>query len=391
MRFCQDCGLSIGETATFCATCGAVAPVAEPVVEPIAQPVTAAAPVSAASNSKSAAPESAAPESAAPESVAPSSLPAGAGPGPAVAAPERPACRLCRRESPRLDSAGVCQACRADIAVFVAAQPRESLGVSLATGAAGAGGERLTIVNAIYTALADEGTCAHCRAMDGRETTDAAVAATWAPNPSCSNPAGCRCLVFFEHESLSLDEELEFVDYAAEHGLHVTAPAVAAFHDAKRKRRERLDGRLEEAAGLLREARPLERSDPQQAVTLYRKAVEGLLACGETPLDERRVRRDLPLAFNRLSLVLEGTGCGPEALDEVDRAASLGLLERADCGRKSDREALRNRGRRLRERLGAPVPGIADPPSRPRDTTSSGRSLRGGARSRWSVAANALS
>ena len=311
MRFCRDCGLSIGETATFCATCGAVAPVDAPVAD-------AATPESAAS--------------------------------------ERPACRLCGREEPAVDAAGACPDCRAAIALFVAAEPRESLAVTLATSDAGAAGQRHTIANAIYSALADDDTCEHCRALDGRETTDVAVAATWAPNPHCGNPAGCRCLVFFEHESLAADEQQQFVDYAADHGLQVTAPAVAAFHDEQRRRRQQIDRHLEEVAGLLRDARPLERSSPQRAVALYRKAVDGLLACGEAPLDERRVRRDLPLAFNRLTLVLQVMGRGAEALDEFDRAASLGLFARDDCGRKSDREALSNRGRRLRERLKTPVP-----------------------------------
>jgi len=311
MRFCRDCGLSIGETATFCATCGAVVPVDAPVAD-------AATPESAAS--------------------------------------ERPACRLCGREEPAVDAAGACPDCRAAIALFVAAEPRESLAVTLATSDAGPAGQRLTIANAIYSALADDDTCEHCRALDGRETTDVAVAATWAPNPHCGNPAGCRCLVFFEHESLAADEQQQFVDYAADHGLQVTAPAVAAFHDEQRRRRQQIDRHLEEVAGLLRDARPLERSSPQRAVALYRKAVDGLLACGEAPLDERRVRRDLPLAFNRLTLVLQVMGRGAEALDEFDRAASLGLFARDDCGRKSDREALSNRGRRLRERLKTPVP-----------------------------------
>ena len=83
-------------------------------------------------------------------------------------------------------------------------------------------------------------------------------------------------------------------------------------------------------------------------MALYRKAIESLLACSPAPLDERAVRRDLPLAFNRLTLVLKGLGRDDEALDELERAASLGITERADCGRKSDRDALRNRARRLR-------------------------------------------
>jgi len=74
------------------------------------------------------------------------------------------------------------------------------------------------------------------------------------------------------------------------------------------------------------------------------------MAYGESPLDERRVRRDLPAAYNRLTLVLKALGRDDEALAEIDRAAALGILERDDCGRKADREALRHRSRRLRER-----------------------------------------
>ena len=68
------------------------------------------------------------------------------------------------------------------------------------------------------------------------------------------------------------------------------------------------------------------------------------------------MRRDLPLAFNRLSLVLKSLGRDAEALEAIDRAAALGLLERADCGRKADRDALSKRARRLRERVAEPVP-----------------------------------
>ncbi len=324
MKYCHNCGLSVGEKATFCATCGALVPVA----------VAAAAP----------------------ESATPLPAPADTGPEPSPAAAERPACRLCGHDARALDADGVCPACRDEIAHFLAFQPEESPAVSLASSEAAIGRERVTIVNAIYSALADDSTCPECGAMDGRETTDIAAAANWAPNPRCANPSGCRCMVFFEHEHLAAEEEHEFVEYAAGHGLPVTAATVAAFHDELRRRREEVDRRLDNASGLVREARTLEKSDPRGAVGLYRRAIEGLMECNESPLDEQRVRHDLPLAFNRLTLVLKGMGRDTEALDEIERAASWGILERDDCGRKSDREALRNRGRRLRERREAVVP-----------------------------------
>jgi hypothetical protein len=292
MKFCHNCGLSIGRQATFCATCGALVPSA-------------------------------------------------------------PSCALCGHEAAAADDEGLCRACREALALFVARAPGEPV-VSLASSAA-SGVALATVANAIYSAVADASTCPECAAADGSETTDAAAAAARAPNARCTSAAGCRCLVFFEHERLDVGEEHEFVAFAAASGLRVTAAAVAGFHADGRRRREQTARHLSDAADLLREAARLEKPEPEQAVELYRSAVEALLACGATPLDERAVRHELPLAFNRLTLVLKGLGRDAEALDEIDRAASWGIPERPDCGRKSDREALRNRGRRLRERSVAAV------------------------------------
>jgi hypothetical protein len=363
MRYCHNCALSISETATFCATCGALAP-CEPQPQECEAPPTqpAAAPVEASPPLVAPAPH-VAPSAEAPtppmESVAPASPEALESPAasaittaPAGATPA--SCRLCGRTAPALEADGVCPACRSDLTLFVAAHPvDEAVVVSLAGSGAATGRGRVTVSTAIYSAFADDDTCPECRAMDGRETGDIAAAATWAPNPHCHSPQGCRCAVFFEHESLSADEEHAFIDFAASHGLHVTAPAVAAFHDERRTNDRLAQRRLADIARLLGAARTLEKSDPQQAVAGYRRAIEALLSCGEAPLDERRVRRDLPLAFNRLTLTLKALGRQGEALDEIDRAAALGVLERDDCGRKADRDALRNRSRRLREAVAA--------------------------------------
>ena len=292
MRRCENCGLSIGDTATFCATCGAPAPPAA-------------------------------------------------------------SCTLCGAAAPDAGPGGLCDACRARLELLVAPAPDERPAVSPARAAGH--GTHVTVANAIYSAVADQDTCPACAAMDGRETTDAAVAAGWAPNPHCSAPGGCRCAVFFEHEWLAVGEEAAFVAFAAGHALGADAAAVAAFHAEQCVRREQIDRQLGEASEALARARAFEKTDPAEAASLYRRATELLLACGETPLDERAVRRDLPAAFNRLSLVLKNLGRDDEALEAVDRAAALGLLERADCGRKADRDALRNRARRLRERVAEPV------------------------------------
>lgn len=292
MRRCHNCGLSIGDTATFCATCGA--------------PVPAAA-----------------------------------------------ACTLCGRAAPDAGPDGLCETCRERIGLLVAPAPDDRPAVTAARG--GDDATHVTVANAIYSAVADETTCPACAAMDGRETTDAAVAAGWAPNPRCSAPAGCRCAVFFEHEWLASGEEDAFVAFAAGRGAPADAAAVAAFHAEQRRRREQIDRQVGEAAEALTRARGNEKAEPDEAVVLYQQAIELLLACAETPLDERAVRHDLPGAFNRLSLVLKNLGRDGEALEAIDRATALGLLERADCGRKSDRDALRNRACRLRERVAEPV------------------------------------
>ena len=158
--------------------------------------------------------------------------------------------------------------------------------------------------------------------------------------------------MFYEHESLAAGEVSAFIAYAAAHGLHVTAPAVSAFHDETRRIRQAADS-LDGASRSLTEARTLEKLDPEQAVARYREAIDGLMACGESPLGERRVRHDLPLAFNRLTLVLKALGRQREALDEIERAAGLGIFERDDCGRQAYRDALLNRRQRLREKLTA--------------------------------------
>ena len=294
MRRCQNCGLSIGDTATFCATCGE--------------------------------------------------------PAPAVAA-----CRLCREAAPELGPDDLCTACRERLALLVVEAPGERPAVSLAGRVPGTGAAQVTVANAIYSAAGDETTCPECAAMDGRETTDIETAAGWAPNARCSAPGGCRCAVFFEHEWLAAVDRDAFVEFAAGQRLPASAATVVAFHAEQLRRREQIDRQTAEAAELLGLAHACEKDEPPEAVALYERAIGLLLSCSGAPLDEQAVRRELPRAFNRLSLVLKNAGRDGEALEAVERAAGLGLLERADCGRKADRDALRKRADRLRERVAEPV------------------------------------
>ncbi len=293
MKRCHSCGLSIGDSATFCATCGA-------------------------------------------------------------AVPAQAACPLCGAAAEPDEPLGLCPACRAALDLLVSSDGLEAPALSVATVPLAAE-TRTTVATALYSAVADHETCPECAAWDGRETADVDEALAWAPNPRCSAPGGCRCLVLFEHERLAAGEPGAFVAFAAERSLAPTGAAVAAFHTEQRRCTLETESRVADALTLAAEARDREKSDTDAAVALYRRAIEILLEARDGAPDERRVLHELPGPFNRLTIVLKGMGRDAEALDEIERAASLGLLERADCGRKADRDALRNRGARLRERGAAPV------------------------------------
>lgn len=109
--------------------------------------------------------------------------------------------------------------------------------------------------------------------------------------------------------------------------------------------------RLSVAAFPMREAGDLETTDPAKAVTLYRDSALRLLEAAADPLDHESVRHDLLVIFDRLSLILKRHGQPEEALEEIDSAASLGLLDCQDHGIKGHREALKKRRESLRRAL----------------------------------------
>ena len=111
--------------------------------------------------------------------------------------------------------------------------------------------------------------------------------------------------------------------------------------------------RLREAALPMHEARDCETTDPAKAVALYRQAILALLEAAADPLDREEVRHDLLVIFDRLSLVLKRQGLPKEALEEIDCAATLGLLDCRDHGIKGHREALRKRRESLHRSLEA--------------------------------------
>jgi hypothetical protein len=106
--------------------------------------------------------------------------------------------------------------------------------------------------------------------------------------------------------------------------------------------------RVRDAALPMREAGDIEKSDPERAVALYRESILSFLEAAADPLDQETVRHDLLVIFDRLSLVLKREGQPEEALEEIDSAASLGLLDCRDRGVKGHREALTKRRESLR-------------------------------------------
>jgi len=96
------------------------------------------------------------------------------------------------------------------------------------------------------------------------------------------------------------------------------------------------------------EARRCEKTDAPRAAALYRQAIVEYLESSKDPLDSPSVRRDLQRIVDRLSLVLKRNGLIEEALEEIDSAAYLGLVDGEDCGTKARREALIKRRDTLR-------------------------------------------
>jgi hypothetical protein len=104
------------------------------------------------------------------------------------------------------------------------------------------------------------------------------------------------------------------------------------------------------------EARRCEKTDTPRAAALYRQAIVEYLESSEDPLESSLVRRDLQRVFDRLSLVLKRSGLLEEALEEIDSAAYLGLVDGEECGTKARREALSRRRDSLRRTVTKEAP-----------------------------------
>ena len=96
------------------------------------------------------------------------------------------------------------------------------------------------------------------------------------------------------------------------------------------------------------EARRCEKTDAPRAAALYRQAIVEYLESSRDPLSSPFVRRDVQRVYDRLSLVLKRSDLLDEALEEIDSAAYLGLVDDEECGTKAQRDALSKRRDTLR-------------------------------------------
>ena len=138
---------------------------------------------------------------------------------------------------------------------------------------------------------------------------------------------------------------------AVQSGANATGQASGQDALAEDDPQDAASRRLHAAALPMREAGEVEKTDPARAVTLYRDSALRLLEAAADPLDHEAVRHDLLVIFDRVSLILKREGRPDEALEEIDSAASLGLLDCRDHGIKGHREALKKRRDSLRHAL----------------------------------------
>jgi hypothetical protein len=138
---------------------------------------------------------------------------------------------------------------------------------------------------------------------------------------------------------------------AVQSGVSAAAPPVGHDDGTSRSHEDAVPGHPHEASLLMSEAGHLEKTDPGRAAALYRDAILCSLEATEDPLEQADVRRDLLRTFDRLSLVLKREGLPEEALEQIDSAASLGLLDCRDQGIKGHRDAMKKRRVSLRRAL----------------------------------------
>jgi hypothetical protein len=292
MRDCQQCGTTIGETATFCPVCGAA-------------------------TSSEAAP------------CAPRRL------RPARSVP----CALCGLPGPlvEVESFRLCERCQCDLEVLVARESGAGVTDPPQTSEGATRHSAAEAVDAADPPPLDSVAGGTCVAMAGQTTTDLG-AESFAPNPNRTVPDADRGASLFEEVSVDAGEVRAFLECAVEHILPLTAQSVAEFRELRSQ--DPVRSRLHVAFVDAHQANTWEEVDAPFAAVLYRQAAVRFLESSEDPLDSQEVRRELLVIFDRLSNVLEKSGLQAEALEEIDCAASLGLLDYGDGRVEGHREAL---------------------------------------------------
>jgi len=101
--------------------------------------------------------------------------------------------------------------------------------------------------------------------------------------------------------------------------------------------------RIKLAEEPIHEAWSLRVRDPDRAVALYRQSIQRFLDLDEGTLDSPQARRSLLYVFDRMSDLLQSSGRHEEALETVEWATSLGLLDDDAAATKAHRDALRRR------------------------------------------------
>ena len=343
MRACAQCGLSIGEAATFCPVCGArageggVATAAAPGPPPEVQAVGSAAPGAAVE------PEAlqASVGPAAPEAATEHGAPAVTGPAAEAEPPAQPAVAPDEpfEEPPELEHEATLDATPvigrghildappepqpAELVASLSAAPKEGAAELLSTndagGAAPEAGQPVVATSIDeQSRVAVEGAQAADKPPVAEEPTDALEdpAAAEAPQAAVEDPPAAE---------------------AAE-------PQESAAADARERK-------LAELAALLEFAGRCEEPNPARAAVVYGEAVVGYLDVTDDPLSDDVVRRDLLRGFDRLSFVLERQGLSEEALAVVDDAEALGLLGGKNGLEAAPLGSLRDRRESLRRAL----------------------------------------
>jgi hypothetical protein len=242
-----------------------------------------------------------------------------------------------------IETFSVCLQCNGQLELLVDREPGAGITIRALTTKEDMRRLEARTVDAVYSAIGDGQTCAACEEMDGKVTVDMVEANSWAPNTKCTAREGCRCMVVFQMVSLDASEVRAFLEYAVENRRHASALSIDQYRRVSQAREDELSRHLYDAAEQMHKANHCEKTDLTSAAALYRDAIVRFLDSTENPLDREAVRRNLLFIFDRLSLVLKRNGLPKEALEEIESAVSLGLLDCRDYGIKGHCEALRKR------------------------------------------------